>query len=151
MKLQPLMEIHFDICAPLDVGAGPFGKRTIYDVTGGTFEGERLRGIVLPGGGDWALFDTEEVARLDVRVTLETHDGARIYTHYLGILVPTDHFTSTLEAGGSTKYGDAYFMTQPHFETGDDRYRWLNRIMAVAEGRGSREFVEYRVYSLAND
>jgi hypothetical protein len=133
------------------LGRVPAGKRAIYDVTGGTFEGEQLQGIVLPGGGDWVLFDTQDVARLDVRVTLETHDGARIYTHYRGMLVPTDHFTSTLEGGGSTEYGDAYFVTQPHFETGDARYRWLNQVLAVAEGRGSREFVEYRIYSLAND
>jgi hypothetical protein len=57
---------------------------------------------------------------------------------------------ATLAARSSTEYGNAYFMTRPHSETGDDRYRWLNRIMAVAEGRGSREFVEYRVYALAN-
>ena len=137
MKLKPLMQIHFDLREPFDVGSGPFGKRVVYDVIGGRFEGDRLRGTALPGGGDWVLFDDEGVARLDVRVTLKTHDEALIYVHYRGILVPNEKFNAAIEQGRLTDYGDAQFMTQPHFETGDERYRWLNRVVAVAEGRGS--------------
>ena len=36
-----------------DLGPTPLGRRRIVRVTGGTFEGPRLRGTVLPGGGDW--------------------------------------------------------------------------------------------------
>ena len=39
------------------IGAVPGGWRTITNVTGGTFEGARLRGKILPGGGDW-VFNT---------------------------------------------------------------------------------------------
>ncbi len=148
IELKPLMTIHFDLGTPLDLGVGPFGKRVIYEVTGGSFTGEKLRGTVLPGGGDWVLFDAEGVARLDVRVLLETHDDAKIYMHYPGILVPNEKFNRMAQDGGTIDYGDTYIMTQPQFETGDGRYRWLNRLLAVAEGRCSRTWVEYRVYEL---
>ena len=39
-----------------DVGETPYGRRRIATVTGGSFEGEELRGSVLPSpGGDWLL------------------------------------------------------------------------------------------------
>ena len=55
------------------------------------------------------------------------------------------------EPGGQeTDFGDTYFMTSPRFETGDPRYQWLNRIVAVAEGRVLPNAVEYNVYQLVN-
>lgn len=47
MELKPLMTMHADLKEPVAVGEGPQGTRTIYDVTGGYFEGERLKGKVL--------------------------------------------------------------------------------------------------------
>jgi hypothetical protein len=41
-------------------------------------------------------------------------------------------------------------MTQPRFETGDSRYAWLNRVVAVAEGRVLPSAVAYRVFKLVN-
>ena len=57
---------------------------------------------------------------------------------------------AALEQGEWTEYGDTYFMTQPRFETGDSRYKWLNAVMAVAEGRIKPGAVEYRVLELVN-
>ena len=57
---------------------------------------------------------------------------------------------SAIAKGEETDYGDTYFMTQPRFETGDPRYQWLNRIVAVAEGRVLPNAVEYHVYQLVN-
>ena len=150
MKLAPLLTLYADLKAPANIGAGPYGTRTIFDVARGTFEGPRLRGTVLPSGGDWLLVDAEGVGRLDVRVTLETEDGARIYVQYNGVIVMNEKVNAALTQGGTTEYGDTYFMTQPRFETGDTRYRWLNRVMAVGEGRVMPSAVEYRVFELVN-
>lgn len=84
MNLEPLMTVHADLKTPVDIGAGPYGTRLVFDVTGGHFEGARLRGTILPSGGDWLLIDTEGVGHLDVRITLETEDGARLYVQYYG-------------------------------------------------------------------
>ena len=79
MKLEPLMTLHADLKAPLEIGNGPYGARTVFDVTGGAFEGQRISGKVLPSGADWILFDSDGVGHLDVRITLETQDRAHIY------------------------------------------------------------------------
>ena len=150
MKLSYLMTYRGDLKPPLDVGKGPFGTRQIFDVTGGSAEGPRLRGKLLASGGDWLLLDEGGIGRLDVRGTLETDDGAHIYIQYHGVLEMNEKVLGALEKGEATDYGDTYFMTQPRFETGDPRYSWLNRVVAVAEGRVLPNAVEYRVYELVN-
>ena len=147
-KLEYLMTFKADLKQPVDVGGVPSGTRQIYDVTGGSFEGPRLKGSVLASGGDWLLVGSDGVGRLDVRATLETHDGARIYVQYYGVLVLNEAVAKALSEGGETQYGDTYFMTQPRFETGDPNYAWLNSVVAVAEGRALPSAVEYRVYQV---
>jgi hypothetical protein len=36
----------------------------------------------------------------------------------------------------------------PRFETGDERYRWLNRIQAVGKGAFDGTTLAYQVYEL---
>lgn len=148
MKLEPLMTYRATLKQPVEVGAGPLGARAIYDVTGGEFEGPRLRGKILPSGGDWLLLDGDGVGRLDVRATFETDDGARIYVQYYGVVVLDEELQARVAAGEETDFGDTYFAIQPRFETGDPRYAWLNRVVAVAEGRALPNAVEYRVFEI---
>jgi hypothetical protein len=151
MKLEPLMSYHADLLPAVMVGAGPQGTRAIFEVTGGAFEGPRLRGKLLTGGGDWMLIDAQGMGHLDVRATFETHDGALIYVQYFGRVVVTEAINQALQGKGATDYGDTHFFTQPRFETGDARYAWLNQVIAVAQGRVCHGRVEYQVFSCAND
>jgi hypothetical protein len=143
------MTYRADLKPPVNLGQGPLGARQIYDVTGGTFEGPRLRGKILPSGADWLLAGPDGIGRLDVRATFETDDGALIYLQYFGVL-DFGPVADKLASGGDIDYGETYFMTAPRFETGDERYAWLNRIVAVGEGRGGAGSVEYRVYQVVN-
>lgn len=147
MQLEYLMTYRADLKEPQTIGKAQFGTRAIYDVTGGTFEGPKLKGKILPSGGDWILLDDNGVGRLDVRATFETDDGAQIYVQYFGIVVMNPEAAA---AGQETQFGDTYFMTQPRFETGDDRYQWLNNIVVVGEGRTLPNAVEYKLYQLTN-
>ena len=67
-----------------------------------------------------------------------------------GCSLINEKIRAALAGGGATEYDDAYFMTQPRFETGDARYRWLNRVAAVGEGRLEPGLVEYRIFELIN-
>ena len=102
MKLAPLMTVHADLKPPTDIGTGPYGTRLVFDVTGGYFEGARLRGTLLPSGGDWLLIDAEGAGHLEVRITLETEDGARIYGQYYGVIVINEAVNRALTQGGGT-------------------------------------------------
>jgi hypothetical protein len=143
-RLEYLMTYRADLEEPVEVGAVPSGSRQIYDVAGGSFEGPRLKGKFLASGGDWLLIGNDGVGRLDVRATLETDDGARIYLQYHGVLVLNEKIVAALAEGRETQ-------TQPRFETGDPRYAWLNSTVAVSQGRVLPNAVEYRVYQVVNE
>src|SRR4051794_41957495 len=84
IKTTLLFDIVIDLNPRLNIGAGPFGQRILFGAAGGSFEGAKLRGEVLAGGGDWALFRADGAMTLDVRLTLRTHDGALIHMTYGG-------------------------------------------------------------------
>ena len=50
MRSRPLMTLCLKTAPVQDIGAAPRGTRVTFPITGGSFEGERLRGKVLPGG-----------------------------------------------------------------------------------------------------
>src|SRR5438132_14154017 len=84
IRTAPLFDIVVDLNPKLNIGDGPLGRRILFGAAGGTFEGPRLRGEVVPGGGDWALFRADGAMSLDVRLTLRTHDDALVYMSYGG-------------------------------------------------------------------
>src|SRR5260221_247149 len=118
MTSRRLMTLQVVVPPPQKLGAVPHGSRVIAPITGGTFEGPRLRGKVLPGGGDWLLLRPDGVLELDLRITLETDDHALIYMTFQGLR------------------HDPYFRTLPRFETSAEPYAFLNRIVSVGVGEG---------------
>jgi Protein of unknown function (DUF3237) len=131
---------------PVPIGPGPIGTRMYYDVTDGNVTGDRLRGKVL-GGGEWALIGPDGFLRVDVRLQVETHDGAYLYVQYTGLLEMNKAVQTATATGGGTEYRDQYFFTNPRMETGDARYAWVNTTFFVGEGRLLPGLgVEYRVW-----
>ena len=145
IELERTLELWADVRTRA-VGPGPYGNRWLFEVGGGEFHGPRLQGKVLQSGGDWMLVGSDQVARLDVRLTLETDDTALIYMQFLGLLDVNDKVIAAAQGSYKAEFGDAYFMTQPRFETGDARYAWLNRFIGLAEGKVGVNRVDYRIY-----
>jgi hypothetical protein len=79
--------MHVDLEAPQVIGQSPNGIRQIFPVKGGTLQGPRMNGELLPGGGDWATMRPDGAVQLDVRATIKTDDGAMIYAYYGGLIV----------------------------------------------------------------
>ncbi len=150
MNLEFEFGYRASIAAPLEVGTGPYGTRMVFEVTGGSFEGKRLKGKILTGGADWLLVGPDGWGRIDVRAQFVTDDGAALYLSYTGLVEINEKAQQALGGSGATDYGDHYFRTTPRIETGDPRYAWLNRTVFVAEGRlQPGRVVEYKVYRVA--
>src|SRR5215813_4435113 len=69
MRSRLLMTLRLNTAPVQNVGAGPHGTRVTFPITGGSFEGERLRGKVLAGGDDWTIKRSDGVIELDLRIT----------------------------------------------------------------------------------
>ena len=149
MRLQNLFRAEITLAPPQELGAAPLGVRRIIPITGGRFHGERLSGRVLSGGADWQVIRSDGVADLDARYTLETDDGALIYVRNRGYRHGPREVLERLAGGESVDPNLYYMRTTPLFETGDERYAWLNRMVAVAAGARRPAAVELDVYEVA--
>ena len=157
LKAKPLctVDIRLDDDAPLPLGKSPFRNRRVSYIAGGTLAGERLNGEVMPGGGDWSELgagaDGAALTLVDVRSLWKTHDGAMIYVTYSGRLVIPQAVLSDFRDPAkveSLSEDDYYFRIQPSFETADERYGWLNALVAVGYGKRTANGVRYRIFGL---
>ena len=148
LATRHLFDIVVDLDPRLNFGAGPVGQRVLFGAAKGSFEGPRLRGEVLRGGGDWALFRADGAMTLDVRLSLRTHDGELIYMTYGGRWVtPPGLRAEMADPARRTKVDPAgyYFRTNPLFETGSQTYAWLNDIVCVGKGYLVEGGIAYKV------
>lgn len=121
MHSRPLLTLRLNTAPTQNLGAGPRGTRLTFPIIGGSFDGDRLRGKVLPGGDDWVIKRPDGVLELDLRITLETGDGALVHMTFEGIR-------------DDSAPGAPYFRTLARFETAEPKYAFLNRLLAVGTG-----------------
>jgi hypothetical protein len=148
LELQPLLKARITLAEPQELGETPHGRRRIIPITGGEFAGERLSGRVLGGGADWQIVRHDGVAELEARYTLQTSDGALIYVSNTGYRHGPEEIIRKLAAGEAVPPSAYYMRTTPRFETGDERYAWLNRIVCVASGARYAAAVELQVFQV---
>jgi hypothetical protein len=148
MDSRLLMTLQVAVIGAQKIGAVACGTRVTAPIASGFFEGPRLRGKVLPGGGDWTLLRADSVLELDLRLTLETDDGALIYITSFGLRHGPPDVIGALARGESVDPSAYYFRTTPRFETGHAKYAFLNRLLAVASGDRRAEGPIYTIYEI---
>jgi hypothetical protein len=133
VELRHLCHASYEVAPPITVAAGAAGARVIGEVTSARFEGARLQASLLGrAAADWAVVDPDGRVQADVRLTLQTDDGAVILMEY--------------EGRGDVSTGIVF--TAPRFATDDHRYGWLTRIQAVARGVFDGARLEYEIYEV---
>jgi hypothetical protein len=149
MNTRLLMTLQVIVAAPQNIGAVPHGTRRVAPISGGSFEGPRLRGTVLPGGSaDWLLLRADGVLELDLRVSLQTDDGALISMRSFGLRHGPPDVIAAIARGESVDPSTYYFRTTPRFETAHAAYAFLNRFVAVASGDRRAEGPIYTIYEV---
>lgn len=149
-RLALQAEFLFDLVAEMGerqhIGQTAFGRRRVYVVSGGRFEGPALRGVLLPGAADWLTRGADGTSHIDVRATLRTHDEHLIYLHYTGVYHAAPEVKARMDRGEEVGPDEYYFRTTPRFETGAEQYAWLNRTVAVGVGQRTPTGIAYRVF-----
>ena len=128
LESQFAFELLLDVAPQHDAG-----HTRIAPVTGGTFSGPRISGTVHNGGADW-ITQVSGHSSLDVRITLETDDGAIIYMTYKGMVVPSD--------------SGLYWRVTPSFTTSSEEYDWLNHRVFVGKSTQVEGKVAYDVFEI---
>jgi hypothetical protein len=149
LNARPLLVLTAYLDPPHLNEATPYGIRKVVPVTGGTFTGDRLQGIIEPlGGHDWALVRTDGSLVLDVRLTLTTDDGDRILMTYHGVRTGPADVLDRLARKEPVDPGEYYFRIAPRFETGSEKYAWLNNIVCVGYGERLDAGPRYTVFEI---
>ncbi len=147
ISTAPLFKLTLDVGPPFDLRHADGKGKYIFHVTGGSFDGDRLRGRVLPVSGDWVIVE-KGYARVDVRLLLQTEDDVLIYMTYRGIHTLGAAHRERLAAGQALDPASYYFRTAPMFETAAPAYDWLNRVVSVGVGERTLTHVEYNVFEV---
>jgi hypothetical protein len=144
--LEFIFAAHVTVDPPLDLGDVGKGGRRIVPITGGNFEGPRLRGTVLPGGADWQILRGDGVAELEARYTLQTDDGALISVRNHALRHGPAEVMAALAAGQPVAAERYYFRGATFFETGASAYRWLTSHIVICTGERDPAGVRLRCY-----
>lgn len=150
LKHTPLLTLTLavDFGGMVVIGKSPTGLRRIAPVTGGRFEGALLNGTVLPGGADWVVNRPDGVMVLDVRLTLKTDDGALIYLTYQGRFLAEPDAMARFAKGALLDPADYSLAIIARFECGDERYSWLNNVVAVGTGEQTATGPIYSIFEV---
>jgi hypothetical protein len=135
LEIIPLATAELTIGNIVSIGNTPRGHRNIGEVSAARFEGDRFSArLVGAAAADWALARADGIVEIDVRISLQTDDGALVYLTYDGNIDP--------------ERGERPILSMMRFETADERYLWLNRIRAVGKGAFIDEAVHYEIFEL---
>jgi len=148
LSTEPLFNLQVTLKPPHDIGTSYAGRRLIFDIDCGTFEGDRLKGTLIPSGGDWLVRHPDGSFTLDVRICLKTDDDALIYMAYKGRWVMSPEVAAkVLNPATCTEIDkdDYYQRNLIMFETSSDKYRWLNDIVAISQGERTPVGINYYV------
>ena len=141
----PQLEFVFDEVATLapaiTPGATSLGQRNIVPITGGHFEGPRIRGTLLPGGWDWQLGRADGCLHIKADYFLRTDDGVVINILNQGV--------ACMGPNGERPP----LRTQPVFEAPRGKYEWLNQSAFIGtleagenDAKGQLTAVHIRIY-----
>jgi Protein of unknown function (DUF3237) len=139
-------EARVQVAAPQVIGQSSYGLRRVVPITGGTFEGPRLRGKVLAGGADWQFVRPDGVLSVEAQYTLETDDHVLIMVTNKGMRHGPKEVIDRLTRGEPVPPTDYYFRTAAQFEVASDsNYAWLNRavFVGVAERQAAAAIIRF--------
>jgi hypothetical protein len=132
----PTVSIDMEYLGTLEVQLDPpqmVGQRMIFNTTGGTIKGPKIRGTIVDPSGDWLMPMPDGSLRLDVRATIKTAEGEFILVEYNGVIVVSKEVTERLSKDEKITYRDAYFLRAPRFTTASKTYDWLNKTQAIGK------------------
>ena len=125
-QLEYVVELKVKCEGAYQVGQTSHGNRFIIPIVGGTFEGPRMKGTILPGGADYQLQDNAH-GRTEVEAiySIKTDDGVNIHVRNKGLIC------TGKDENGNPQF---YFRTTPQFEAPfDSKYAWLNNAIFVCQ------------------
>lgn len=123
-QMEFALQLKVTIGKAYSCGETQHGERIIIPITGGTFEGPRLKGSIMSGGADYQIVNKAlKRTELEAIYCIKTEDDVIIHVRNRGIIA------------------DSYFKCAPQFEApADSKYAWLNNALFVCSPEWRQDF-----------
>ena len=134
-QLEFVCELKVTVGPEMIVGPTARGMRRMIPITGGTFEGPKLKGVVLNGGADYQYGD-EEKGRTEIEAiyTIRTDDNVFIHIRNAGLSYIPEELQELMKKGERLDFDKIYFRTAPKFEApNNSKYDWMNNAIFVCK------------------
>ena len=148
IRLELAFEARVTVGTPFEVGDTPRGRRRVIPITGGTFEGPRIRGRVLEGGSDWQFVRPDGLAELEARYVLEADDGTLITVFNRALRHGPEDVMTRMAAGEPVEPGSYYFRTSFIFDAPEGPHDWLNRSIFIGAAERHPDCVVIRALAV---
>ena len=132
VEVEKLFYLEAELHPDINVGDVGRGELLICPIKGGYFKGEKLNGEILDFGADWNLMYANGLDIIDTRYLLKTDDGAIISLTTNGRCIETPEQMEMESRGEFLDPATYYFRQHLFFETGAEKYKWMNGIIAFA-------------------
>ena len=146
-QLAFLRAISAEVGELVNMGAAPLGERRVVYISGGSFEGPGLRGVVM-AGADWQIARRDGALELDARYALKEARGGIVQVISQGMRHGPPEVLARLGRGEEVDPASYFFRTFMRFETGAPELAFLNTTMAVATAVRKPLRVELRCFRL---
>jgi hypothetical protein len=146
-RLTLVYRLEATLAPPLELGEVPPGRRRIVPLTGGTFSGPELNGVLLPGASaDWQTVLPDGTAIGDIRYTLRTDGGDLLDVRSQSTRYGAPAVLARLAAGEPVEPGEYVFRASTRITTGAPGLRALNDGVFVTVGGRRPGGVAYDTY-----
>jgi hypothetical protein len=130
------------------LGSTRGGERRVIVLTECIIDGDMVRGRVLPGASDWVSVEPDGAVSLDCRMVIQTDDDQLIGVSYRGLRHGPPDAMARLSRGEAVDTSGFYHRVALLFDTSADKYKWLNRVLAIGKGRRLPEGGVYEVFEV---
>ena len=135
------------LATPLELGETAQGHRRIVALTGGTFSGPEMSGSLIPGASaDWQMILPDGTALGDIRYTLVTDRGDRLYVQSRSIRHGSPEVLARLAGGADVDPNEYTFRASTEIETAASDLDWLNKGVFISVGGRQAAGVIYETY-----
>lgn len=140
--LEHVADLTVLVSAPIEaghvIGLNSRGRRRIIPITGGTLQGPRLQGRILPGGADFQIVVSDTSADLDARYLIEldgpSYQGEHLFVQNRALRRGSAEDIARLVRGEPVDPEVIYFRCVPTFEVSCEALRWLTESVFIGTG-----------------
>jgi hypothetical protein len=151
--LAPTLDLAFtirvEVGVPVETGMIDGRRHRCVPILGGSVDGARLRGSVLPLGADWQAIAADGLTEVDARYAIVAKDGTPIEVHNRGVRVASPEVSDRLARGEPVEPHEYYFRTHPRFTVAAAPHHWLRRTIFIGAGIRRPDHVLIHIYAVA--